>query len=480
MSSRKGNVNKNEEQQESEEDNKQQSPKMNLKLSDIPTIDDGTTDIPPEPFCNLPVKNPYEGQEMLSVPELYREEFPRANFEDLTFEEWNEQQEPKFRIYTVSDFNVESPEISMSQPTAGSKLKPDGTVANFTFSKLKTVGGKGREEACMIHTPSMIAPGGYRKNDTGNGDVTSVKAIMDFNNPHHRQFWFGCMEPILENIACEMMTSPGSWGLDGSRLERLPKGEKPSNSYKRAMEKARDKICKILRVPKISKTQNDDTSTKRIFYMNPLDIPEMTDKEGKKIPKNQAKVYMPGDDERPTTLAALENYCKGFLLKDGKVYLAKPKGFEFSAKLLLSRVTRTSNSSLQIKFASIYIHRFFNIERNNAADKLHLSNLDGRINVDVDRYLGLENFKEVVEEDPTAKTSKRGFNPMVGNETHNDEEEYAPDAESLHDSTSTSNASAPPSTEASTASTSRSKFIPARKFTPLRKPAATEATAEDN
>lgn len=473
MSARKNNVIKNEEQHESEQEIQQQSPKMKTKVSDIPIADDGTTDIPPEPFCNLPVRNPYADETFIEFPKAFTDVYEDAPFQELTFEEWNEQQEPKFRIYTVSDFDMQTPDIIIGDVTQGSKLKPDGQTANFCFSKIKVSKGKGREESCMIQTPSMIAPGGYRKTDTGNGEVTSVKAIMDLNNPHHRQFWFGCLEPMLEKLAINMLTNPVPWGID------CPKTDPTSKNFEKNLEKARDGICKILRVPKVSKTEADNTSTKRIFYINPLDIPESKDKDGKKIPGNQARIFMPGDDEHPVSLATLENYCKGFFLKDGQVCRSKPKGFEFSAKLLVSRLMHTSKNSLQIKLASVYIHRFFNIERNNAFDKNHLSNLEGRINVDVDRYIGLENFRDEDEESAPSKSSKRGFNPMVSDETHNEEDD-APDMESLHESSSTPQASAPAEVPAPATSTTKSKFIPARKFTPVRKTVATEATAEDD
>lgn len=365
---------------------------------------DDTKDIPDEPDCELPVVNPIKDAEFIEFPEEFLEEFDKAPWDMLSFEEYNASiEDPKFRIYYPTDFRRTCPTMKFDEPKNGSAPKADGSGdAKFTFSKIHEDDGKGHTSSCIVTSPAMHAPSGYKESDTGNGLVKSIKGILDFNNPHHRHFWFKTMTDVIRNCAESTLAFPGMFGLSSEVFG--PDADKNSKKYKKALEAAINSFFELIRLPKIGEKEYDRTSTKRTFYINPL----VWYNEKKKA-WNNMKVYLPGSSE-VTSLEALENICKGWIVKDGRVVMGKPKGFEFSVDLLITRIVRTSGNSIQVKGLSLYIHRFYKSERKGARETKQLQSLQGRLKNDFDRFLGLEGFKDETQKKENQQKPK--FNPM--------------------------------------------------------------------
>jgi len=412
--------------------------------------------------------------EFISVDALL-EEFEGAPFENLSFEEWNAKVEnPKFRIYYPSQFSREAPELKFDEPKDGSAPKKDGSgMAKFTFSKMHEQHGKGRESSCVVTTPAMHAASGFRESDTGNGFVKSIKGILDLNNPHHRQFWYGCMNPIIAKCALMMLENPGKWGLSCPKYG--PDANRNTKKFTEHFNDAMKSFFDLIRFPKISETEIDILSPNRIFYMNPLEY-----YDEKKEKWNRMKTFLPGSTE-PVSMDAIENICKGWMIKNGKAVKGKPKGFEYSADLLITRVVRTSGNSIQIKILNLYIHRFYTTVYKGGRETKHLATLEGRLQNDFSRFVGLEGFKDESEPRQT-RAAKSGFNPMIGNESNSQTEQPAeevptnvPDVSLTQPMQKTSEASEQRQAESTS---SGGKTLPARKFTGFKKPGAA-ASASD-
>lgn len=372
-------------------------------------VQDDTPDIPNEPDCNLPVQNPITDLEFAGFPESLLEDFPRAPWEELTFEQWNEKIEEakaKFRIYYPAAFTMNAPPMKFEAPKSDTAPKKDGSgeMAKFLFSKIHEPLGRGREMSYVITSPAMIAPSGYKESDTGNGLVKSIKGTLDFNNPQHRHFWFGTMTEVISMCTMHILQYPTEYGFTFEALP--PDADMTSKKNIRIFEDVFNKFFPLLRLPKIGEKEFDRESTRRIFYINPLMY-----YDPKKKVQNNMKVFLPGSSES-TSLDCLENICKGWLPKNGRVVKGKPKGFEFTVDLLVSRIVRTSGNSIQIKGLNLYIHRFFKAESKGARESRQLTALQGRLANDFNRFAGLEGFKDETVKAAPSKLKK--INPMAG------------------------------------------------------------------
>jgi hypothetical protein len=299
-----------------------------------------------------------------------------------------------------------APLMKFDPPKSGTSLKKDGSgeMAKFTFSKIHEPVGKGRERSYVITSPAMISPSGFKESDTGNGLVKSIKAILDFNNPHHRHFWFGPMTEIITSCTMHILQNPTEYGFTFEAL--APDADLSSKKNARIFEDVFNKFFPLLRLPKIGEKEFDRASTRRTFYINPL----MFYDDKKKV-QNNMKVFLPGSSES-ISLDQLENICKGWIPKNGKVVKGKLKGFEFSIDLLISRMVRTSGNSIQVKGLNLYIHRFFKSESKGARESKQLQSLQGRLTSDFDRFAGLEGFKDETERITPLNLKK--INPMAG------------------------------------------------------------------
>lgn len=381
----------------------------NIPVAELVTkpesYEDLSSDIPDGDSGVLPVKNPLSDFVFAEIPEIFYEEFDKANWKNYTFEEWNESiTEEKRRIYYPSIFTMICPEIKFDPIKEDSKPKKDnsGEMAAFRFIKMHELKNNNKAISLTVTTPAFTTDGGFRDHDTGNGTVKSIKSSFDYNNPHHRHFWIEIVQQILNKTADEMLRDPSKFKIKCDPY--LTPEDRLKKKYQSDFEKTLESITDVFRFPKVGEKQDDRTSTSRMFYVNPLIY---TDPKTGEI--NETKVYLPGS-KTPVSLNVLENICKGYMFVDGKIVRGKPKGFEFSAQLLFSRLTFTSKSAMQIKATAIYIHRFYKSTTGSNKDERHLNTLQDRIQADSERFLGLEGFVAPVSENNRNKRGKESPN----------------------------------------------------------------------
>jgi hypothetical protein len=387
-----------------------------IKSTDT-NVDELDENIPPPPFCNLPVENPVQ-----DLPVLGRDVFPPDVDTDLyvdepNFEEWNEKQEPIKRIYYPREFSLEPPKIKFDEAKKDTAPKNDGSGGTAEFKKImiKEPRPGGKDRSVVVSTPAMIAPSGYKETNTGTDFVKSIKAILDMDNPHHRYWWYRVMDPIVTACADATLSAPGLFDLKCQKY--ATEADRRHKNYPAHLADAKKQFCDIIRIPKTAE-EFDLTSPKRIFYLNPMNIPAAEATENTKArPANEMAVFIGGQKK---TMEELEHLCMGYTsVKDpvtgeSKIELKNPCGFEFSAELLITRVFRASKTSLQIKVKNIYIHRFFRIPRGESAAMIKAKSIAEKIHSDFEQF-DLKGFKppEVVRVPP--KPEPAPVSAMAGN-----------------------------------------------------------------
>lgn len=386
---------------------------INNTLTTSNTTDDNSSDLKTEksedysgPQFQLPVVNPLEECEFIGFGEL-EEDFPKCEFLIQLFEEYNESiEDPKKRIYFPSEMTMEVPTLIFTEPKTDTHVKDDGTTGKHTVMKLKESNGRGKGSSLIVTTGALICSKGYVESDTGNGIVKSVKAEFNMNNPHDRHFKLCVFDGIIDECAYGVLASPTDFGLTCESYDST--ADRTTKSFKKAFEAARNLFTDPFRLVKIGEKEVDRESPVRILYINPLNY---YNKEKDQL--NEMKVFLPGATE-PISPSILENICKGWHKKNGEIVKGKPKGFEASFDLLVTRVVRTSGTSVQIKGLNLYIHRFFDIDFKSAKTEKHLQGLQGRLNADFEQYDGLENFVDETEEKQEDKPTQDNFqfNPM--------------------------------------------------------------------
>lgn len=413
---------------------------INNTLTNSNNTDTNSTDLKNEktedysgPQYQLPVVNPLEGCNFIGFGEL-EEDFPKCKFLIQSFEEFNESiEDPKKRIYFPSEMTMEIPKLIFTVPKTDSHIKEDGTSGKHTVMGLKESNGRGKGSSLIITTGALICPKGYVESDTGNGIVKSIKAEFNMNNPHDRHFKLCIIDGIIDECAYGVLASPTDFGLTCEAYDST--ADRSTKSFKKAFDAARNLFTDPFRLVKIGEKEVDRESPVRILYINPLSY---YNKEKDQL--NEMKVFLPGTSE-PISPSVLENICKGWHKKNGEIVKGKPKGFEASFDLLVTRVVRTSGTSVQIKGLNLYIHRFFDIDYKSAKTEKHLQGLQGRLNADFEQYNGLENFVDPTEESNEGKPTQDNiqFNPMgkSSNNSHttpnkNIEHEVLPDVPDIN------------------------------------------------
>lgn len=386
---------------------------INNKLTTSNTTESNSADVKNEksedysgPQYQLPVVNPLKDCEFIDFGEL-EEDFPKCEFVTQSFEDYNESIEDlKKRIYFPSEMTMEVPKLIFTEPKTDTHVKDDGTSGKHTVMRIKESNGRGKGSSLIITTGALICPKGYVESDTGNGIVKSIKAEFNMNNPHDRHFKLCVIDGIIDECAYGVLASPTDFGLTCEAYDST--ADKTSKPFKKAFDAARNLFTDPFRLVKIGEKEVDRESPVRILYINPLNY---YNKEKDQL--NEMKVFLPGASE-PISPSILENICKGWHKKNGEIVKGKPKGFEASFDLLITRVVRTSGTSVQIKGLNLYIHRFFDIDFKSAKTEKHLQGLQGRLNADFEQYDGLENFVDVTEKSNEEKPTQDNeqFNPM--------------------------------------------------------------------
>ena len=361
----------------------------------------------------LPVVNPLIDAEFVDFGEL-PELFPSCEFKDQTFEEYNESvTDPKFRIYTPCTMTMELPQINFEPSVDGTyEDKKEKKTGKYTFTRIREFNPRGKDYSLSITTPAFLCPQGFKKTDTGNGVMLSMKGYFNMNNPQHRHFKLGIIDAIIHLCSKEIMKFPNTYGLlqqayvDDSLADTKP--------YQRAYDAARALLKDTFKCPIIGEKQFDLESPVRTWYINPLDY---HDKEKEIL--NDMQVFLPGMDT-PVKPVVLENTCKGFYMKrhsDGVMEKVKGprKGYECSAEILVTRMVKTSGTSVQFKCSKLFIHRFFEIQGGNGSAAVHLKDIQDRITADYEQYVGL-NEADTSDEKPDEKkieANSAELNPMA-------------------------------------------------------------------
>lgn len=336
-----------------------------------------------------PVENPIKELEFVGI-QIY-DMIEDHRIENLTFEEWNEKQISKNRIYHPTAFTMEAPIATFDKIETGSAINEKNEVVSFTFTKMKEDKGHGRLQSIVVTSPACISQRGFRENEAKGQKIKSTGAILDMSNPHHRHFWEITCMGIVNQFIDFMMTNPGQWDFKFKKIDS--DFDRNSTKYKDAYKTALESLSTIIRFPKIGE-EFDTESNIRMIYINPMNYID------KKDPKKNShmKTFLPHQTE-PITQDDLELICQGWEIDPNtkEPVLGKPKGFEFSFRWLFSRGVRTSKNSIQPKGTAMYIHRIFDAPEFESKDSRHMKSLEETIDADFSRFVGVSGFKKTEE-----------------------------------------------------------------------------------
>ena len=295
---------------------------------------------------------------------------------------------------------------------------PEGPNAGqkYSFVVFKQDKGNGILRSIKMITPSLIAKNGFRELVTKKGTlVKTIISSLDMNNPHHRQFFLGPYMGVYTDMIDFMIDNPSKCGIKGNDAIAMTKNKKGSTiynqSYNQWFTKLLDEMGSCFRYP-VEKIPNstgdgfdefpDKTSNLRTIFLNPLEFKGGIDKSGKEIKPSYMIAYIPGD-KQPYTMEELEAICLGYETdNDGNIVKGKPKGFEYSAELLVNRGVFNAITSLQIKTSVVYVHRFFDAPEYISESDIHRKQVEELSTQDEDftRVVGVRGFKIPVKAEP--------------------------------------------------------------------------------
>lgn len=353
------------------------------------------------------IPNPFEEQEKEFIGLEPYKKIKECRIESLSFQDWNRKQDISNRIGYVRKFSTESIKIKVLQGvpgTAPSKDKQGNPITiSYTSYPIKEDRGDGREMSVTTESPTFISKRGYRISETTAGEIKSIAHMIDFSNPHHRQWWEVSVMSVVKGFIEHIMTIPADFGIEEAPITNF--SDRTTEEYKDLYKEIFKKLPKLARVPKNGK-ELDLASNVRMVYCNPIDYVDKDDQ----TKSNKMKVYYGGSEMSPENLLKI---CEGWQSSPDGPIKGKPQGFEFSYTLLIHKGTKTNGISISFKTTAVYIHRFFNAPDRSSKTDENANEISKDIvdaSVDYSKYFLAED-----EKIPEVIPNNKDFNPIVQN-----------------------------------------------------------------
>lgn len=372
----------------------------NSEATEILQIADHPVDTQPTEIVKIVDKRSEEFKEFPYKPVVDPMEFMEGkyypipegnpNYRNLTFQQWNEEQEPHNRIYHPAEFDVEPPKkISCGSYDASVKYIKDGKQGEYAEQKIfpegKTSG------SITLLGPTVVSQSGYRKLKPTVDHC--IAFVMDMNNPQHRHFLMYVYKEFIRLVIEIMLGQPTNYGLKCDAFPEITDQVRSSPDYIREIQFIYERdMSHFWSYPKKDKTV-DKNSNLRSCFLNPLEIEASENSKGYKSEITIVRKKSLGNHK--INLKTLSIISEGWEHDRVK---RKEKGFEFSFSVSFPRITKTKGPSCKATPSSITIYDIFESRRalrQTDIIALKMSELITDEN-DFASVIGVENFADTI------------------------------------------------------------------------------------